>query len=412
MATKSSSTDTSVESKLIWNGPIDAEEIFETKMSELKTKLIKESIYHCVNEKDSSDRIAARPSLSQLTTPSYATRFAAWEKSIRDLNDDANEAMGTLLSLFHPDCNAHEELTRWFEEDVTATLPAHDKKRVDYKFRNAWTKFYALYQPNKQVNLDTILKKWEALTDENISFADFHGKYLKLIYEMELIGQPPIEAKRYEMLRRNVKNPHLQPFVMNLSLPEARRVSLPQFFEDCTHYIQFNKEKDSNHHKKRKADEIVGRVVTISKDSSESSVPNAICFRCGKPGHVKYNFSSKLACTSTICSLCKSFIGDGNHNARFCSKDSAQAFMRARPDSKKKPASKARKSTSSRGKSSSSKPNSSSSKSVSSNSHGEAAKDLPKEVIAAMAILNEYAKDSGDSHRRNVSFAEDSSSSR
>ena len=63
MATKSSSTDTSVESKLIWNGPIDAEETFETKMSELKTKLIKESIYHCVHEKDSSDRIAARPPL-------------------------------------------------------------------------------------------------------------------------------------------------------------------------------------------------------------------------------------------------------------------------------------------------------------------------------------------------------------
>ena len=43
---------------------------------------------------------------------------------------------------------------------------------------------------------------------------DFHGKYLKLIYEMELIGEPPIEAKRYEMLRRNVKNPYLQPFVL------------------------------------------------------------------------------------------------------------------------------------------------------------------------------------------------------
>ena len=73
------------------------------------------------------------------TTPSYATRFAAWEKCIRDLNDDANEAMGTLLSLFHPDCNAHDDLTRWFEEDVSATLSTHDKKRVDFKFRNAWT---------------------------------------------------------------------------------------------------------------------------------------------------------------------------------------------------------------------------------------------------------------------------------
>ena len=75
MSVKSSSFATSAEPTLIWNGPIDAEETFETKMSELKTKLIKESIYHCVNEKDSTDRIAARPLLSQLTTPFYATRF-------------------------------------------------------------------------------------------------------------------------------------------------------------------------------------------------------------------------------------------------------------------------------------------------------------------------------------------------
>ena len=122
MSNKSFSTDTSTEPKLVWNGPIDAEETFETKMSELKTKLIKESIYHCVSEKDSTNRIAGRPPLSQLTTPSYATHFAAWKKSISDLNDDVNEAIRTLLSLFHPDCYVHDELIRWFEEDVSATL--------------------------------------------------------------------------------------------------------------------------------------------------------------------------------------------------------------------------------------------------------------------------------------------------
>ena len=74
--------------------------------------------------------------------------------------------------------------------------------------------------------MDTILKKWEPLTDEDISFADFHGQYLKLIKEMELIGQPPTEAKRYEMLRRYAKNPNLSHFVVELSLPDARRTSL------------------------------------------------------------------------------------------------------------------------------------------------------------------------------------------
>ena len=30
---------------------------------------------------------------------------------MRELNDDAIATMGTLLALFHPDCNAHRELS-------------------------------------------------------------------------------------------------------------------------------------------------------------------------------------------------------------------------------------------------------------------------------------------------------------
>ena len=76
-------------------------------MAEMKTTLIKESIYHCVSESNSNDRLAARPRSADAQSPSYATRYAAWEKSMRD---DANAAMGTLLALFHPDCNAHRLL--------------------------------------------------------------------------------------------------------------------------------------------------------------------------------------------------------------------------------------------------------------------------------------------------------------
>ena len=125
------------------------------------------------------------------------------------------------MALFDPDCNAHRELTAWFEEDVSAAVPhSRDRGRKDYNFRSA------RYQPNKQVNLDTILKKWKSLFDEDLSFAGFHGKYIKLIKEMELIGQPPTEAKRYEMLRGIVKNPNLSHIVVNLSLPESRKNSL------------------------------------------------------------------------------------------------------------------------------------------------------------------------------------------
>ena len=35
-----------------------------------------------------------------------------------------------------------------------------------------------------------VLKKWEILTDEENFLADFYGQYIKLIKEMELIGQP------------------------------------------------------------------------------------------------------------------------------------------------------------------------------------------------------------------------------
>ena len=87
-----------------------------------------------------------------------------------------------------------------------------------------------------------------------------------------MIGHPPTEAKRYKMLRRNVKNPHLEYLVVQLSLPEARRIKLETFFEDCNYVTRYNKEWDSGH--KRKAEEVFGRQVTIKGDVPDS-VPNA-----------------------------------------------------------------------------------------------------------------------------------------
>ena len=162
-------------------------------MAELKATLIKESVYHCVSQKESNKRLTVRPPRSQEGHP---TRYTAWEKSLKDLSDDANTAMGTLMALFDPDCNAHRELAAWYDEDLTANAPSSRKRRKDYNFRNTWSKFHELYRPNKEVNLDTILKRWEALTDEEISFATFQGQYFKLIKEMEVIGQPPTDTKR------------------------------------------------------------------------------------------------------------------------------------------------------------------------------------------------------------------------
>ena len=198
-------------------------------MAELKAILIHKSIYHCVSERKSNKRPAIHPPRSQEGRPSYATRYTAWKKSLKGLSDDANTAMGTL---FDPDYNAHRELDAWYKGDVTANSPSSHKRRKDFNFRFAWTKLHAFYCPNKEVNLDTILKRWEALTDEEMSFAQFHGQYVS---EMEVIGRPPTEAKRYEMFRRNVKDPHLEHLVIQLSLPKPRRIRLDTFFEDCNH---------------------------------------------------------------------------------------------------------------------------------------------------------------------------------
>ena len=83
----------------------------------------------------------------------------------------------------------------------------------------AWTEFHTLYCPNKEVNLDTTLKIWESFTDEDFPFCrvSWQVQYTKLILEKETIGQPPTEAKRCEMLRRNVKNPYLPTFESSLA---------------------------------------------------------------------------------------------------------------------------------------------------------------------------------------------------
>lgn len=379
--------------KLTWNSPTDAEETFESVMSELKSLLIQESVFHCISATDSFNRLATRPLIAGRGTPAYRKQMESWQKSVRDLNDDANKAVGTLMRLFDPECNAHRSLTAWYAEDVTAGMAARFKPRKDFNFRNAWTNFYSEYQPNKQINLDTILKKWESLTDEDISFAEFQGKYMKFMSEMEDIGQPPTEAKQYEMLRQNVKNPHLQIFVVGLSLPDARRKSLADFFEECIYYVRFNKDKDSG--RKRKVEEVFGRSVTVAKEPRDGS-RDATCWRCGQPGHLKFNWVTKLSCSSTTCALCRQHIGKDQHDARACSDRSHSVFPAGNQSAKKNKTVK----------SNDSKKRKPRAKKSSTYVAEEAAQGLPKEVVAALAVLNKFQAGNKSSERK-VTFSED-----
>ncbi len=399
MTTTSAAAPASI--KLKWNSPLDAEDSFEAVMAELKTTLIKESVFHCVSEADSLARLTVRPLRANAGSAPYATAMAAWEKSLKELNDDANKAIGTLMGLFDPECNAHRSLSDWYAENVTVGFSLSKIRRKDFNFRNAWNKFYAEYKPNKQVNLDTILKKWEALTDDEISFSEFTGKYTKLISEMAEIGQPPTEAKRYEMLRTNVKNPHLSHFVVALSLPDHRRIALDQFFEDCNYYLRLNKDKDSG--RKRKAEVVLGRTVTAT-DSTRKGARVIICWRCGQHGHLKFNNKEQTACPSTVCFICRKHIGSENHDARSCCDKSSSMFHGAQV-SKKQKTKKGnggvlrKEKQPAKAKDSTSRPTE------------ESAAALPKHVIKAMAVLSKYQAESQGGARK-VAFSEESDSSR
>ena len=154
--------------------------------------------------------------------------------------------------------------------------------------------------------------------------------------------------------------------------------------------MEYNKEFDSG--RKRKAEEVLRRVVTLFKETSSDPPPNAICYRCGKPGHLKFNLNTKLACSSTVCSVWKALIGNDNHNARNCCKESARGFSNGVRSSKNKPVGRGRKPAATSGRppsSTSSKPNFNDPyKPAPYNTYGEAVKDLPKDVIAAMATPN------------------------
>ena len=143
--------------KMPWNNAADAEDVFEHVSAEYNTSLIRESVIHCISEADSNDRLAVQPPVVHMADANYPGRMAAYEKSLQKLNNDANKAMGMLLSLFDPECNCHRSLIKWFSEAIVAVPPldAQQLRRKDFNYRNAYNKWLAEYKPNKQINYDT-----------------------------------------------------------------------------------------------------------------------------------------------------------------------------------------------------------------------------------------------------------------
>ena len=284
--------------------------------------------------------------VNRITEAVYLANRREWNASLLKVNSDANKALGRFLGLFVPDCNAHRSLLEWFEEDVNTALPITQRKRTDFKIRNMQTKFYAEYRPNKEINLSAKQKEWEALTDEGRSFADFGGEYHRLIKEMERIYKKPRKARQYEILRENVRNPHLQNIKEALSYEGTNRISIEDFFTRCNTFIQLNPSLDSVTHK-RKADEeaedlVVAKAARLRNESSKPK-SDARCFRCGNPGHWRVDWDSGKFCRVQHCSTCNAHIGNGTHNATNCSEKGRQLFKdvkREKPSETKKKKSK------------------------------------------------------------------------
>ena len=331
MSTPSSSSTAHFVAKLVWNSAVDAELTYDTVFAELKTKFLNDSVEYVCSEAEATDAITPAPLAAVgAALNANATRQSNHDKSVLKVNADARKAMGILMSLFDPDCNAHRSLAGWFAEPLPALVTPLERRRKDFNFRNAFDKWQSEFRPNKQYNLDTILKIWESLSDRDIPFAEFWGKYQKYYKEMEDIGHPPTEEKCYEMLRKSVTNDNLKYFVIQLDLPAGRRIALTNFFNDCLHVVRTHKEFDTGRNdSKRKAHEepIVGRSVTLQKKPKvNGDSRDTICYRCGESGHFKYNNITGAKCQATVCTLCHSFIGTENHNARGCCSRSNQVF--------------------------------------------------------------------------------------
>ena len=307
------------------------------------------------------------------------------------------------MDILAPDCNAYRLIATWMDEDVTSMLPIQDQNRVDVNFRHMWAKFCGIYEPNKEVNLDSILKKWEALTDEHMSFSEFHGKHVKYIQEMEAIGQPPTGARQLEVLRQNVKNSYLNFLRAQLCIGEGRRISIEDFFYDCNIYTRINREHDTG--RKRTIESVVGFSSIAQNVPKKSRVTGGSmsCFRCGDPAHTLRN------CTATKCTLCHQTITDKKHDTRNCILTDIPRFsagVHSTTNSSPKAAKK---------KSNGSKSKKNSLPSTSSGGDSSRATSLPKDVQAAYDLVRNYetkVSTSSNVQSRKVAFSADHSSSK
>ena len=173
MSTTSSSTAPTtavLAMKLVWDSPPDAELVYDTVFAELMTRFVYEGVDYVANEADSDAMVMPAP--AGPISNANATRQANHEKSVIKVNEQARKAMGILMGLFHPDCNAHRSLTTWYAEILPGLTPLQARRR-DFNFRNAFEKWQAEYKPNKQYNLDAFLKTWEALSDREFQLVLF-----------------------------------------------------------------------------------------------------------------------------------------------------------------------------------------------------------------------------------------------
>ena len=93
----------------------------------------------------------------------------------------------------------------------------------------------------------------------------------------------------FEMIRRSVINISLRIFVIQINLLPNRRLSIPDFFEDCLHVMRYSMKLDTGQgNGKCKVEEkiIVRRIVTVLEKTRGDGARELIFYRFGEVGYV------------------------------------------------------------------------------------------------------------------------------
>ena len=252
------------------------------------------------------------------------------------LESDTGKALGLMMTRFTFECRAFKDINKWSAElnptevvevdgsQIEQPVPGY---RIDYLFRDVWKKFKEVYQPNQQIAIRRLEDKLKELTDANMSFAQFKGKFLSICDSLQHAGREEDEGRLKDLIRTNVTNPHLQGLKKQMYLDPTDKsfYTLDNFWDACRHVLSADPTMDTG----RAAPLISGRAAQVERPRGQVDMAKVYCSRCGNQGHAQKDQYGNPTCHAATCVLCHASMGTGPHDARSCCAGSARVDWRA-----------------------------------------------------------------------------------